>query len=84
MMRVPDRTAATLIPIINKYIRPGTSIMSDCWGPYDRLKDEGFVHATVNHSIEFVSEAGTHTQTIESTWKRTLLARGGRAAMLDS
>ncbi|XP_072178997.1 uncharacterized protein [Diadema setosum] len=87
MVRVADRTADTLIPLIREYIRPGTKILSDCWRPYDRLQSEGFTHETVNHSIEFVSETGAHTQTIESTWravKCTLPGSGGRADMLDS
>ena len=29
---VPDRSAATLIPIIHRVIRPGTIIHSDQWG----------------------------------------------------
>ena len=85
--RVPDRTAATLIPLVKKYIKPGTKILSDCWRPYDQLEKEGFAHESVNHSIEFVSETGVHTQTIESTWravKRTLPSSGGRPEMLDS
>uniref|UniRef100_A0A1X7U535 ISXO2-like transposase domain-containing protein n=1 Tax=Amphimedon queenslandica TaxID=400682 RepID=A0A1X7U535_AMPQE len=42
--------------------------MSDCWKSYDKLEEEGYIHGTVNHSIEFVnSETGDHTQTIEST-----------------
>jgi len=28
---VEDRSAATLIPIIKQWIRPGTAILSDCW-----------------------------------------------------
>ena len=74
------RTAATLLPIIHKYILPGTKIMSDCWKSYDRLSEEGYIHGTVNHSVEFVnSETGDHTQTIESTWRavKRFLLRGG-------
>ena len=37
---------------------------------YDKLEEEGYIHGTVNHNIEFVnSETGDHTQTIESTWR---------------
>ena len=67
---VPDRSSATLIPIIKKFILPGTKIISDCWKSYDCLRTEGYVHGTVNHLVEFVnSVAGDHTNTIESTWR---------------
>ena len=88
LVTVEDRTAATLIPIIKQYILPGTKIMSDCWKSYDKLSEEGYVHGTVNHSIEFVnSETGDHTQTIESTWravKRSLPRSGTVKGMYNS
>ena len=31
MYAVPDRSAATLLPIIQTYIRPGTTVMPDLW-----------------------------------------------------
>ena len=68
MVTVNDRSADALIPLIKKYILPGTKVISDCWKAYCSL-EEG-VYGTVNHSIEFVnSETGDHTQTIESTWR---------------
>ena len=54
--------------------------MSDCWKAYDCLENEGYIHGTVNHSIEFInSETGNHTQSIESTWRavKKLLPRSG-------
>jgi len=65
---VPDRSAATLVPIIKRFILPGTTILSDCWKAYSCLRDEGYLHETVNHSVEFVSETGAHTNGIESRW----------------
>jgi len=65
---VTDRSAATLIPIITKWILPGTTILSDCWKAYSSLEAEGYTHCTVNHSVHFVSESGTHTNNIESHW----------------
>ena len=82
LVPVEDRSAATLIPIIKKWVKPGTKIMSDCWKAYSSLEEEGYIHGTVNHSIEFVnSETGDHTQKIESTWravKRSLPRSGTR------
>ena len=65
-----DRTANTLISIIKEHILPGTTIYSDCWKAYNSLNSECFSHLTVNHSVNFVDpETGTHTNTIESTWR---------------
>jgi transposase-like protein len=73
MEKVADRTAATLLEVINRRIAPGTTIMSDSWRAYDRIqnqKDKGFTHLRVNHRFRFVDpETGAHTQTIESTWR---------------
>ena len=66
---VPDRSADTLIPLITKYIRRGSTIISDCWKAYDRLGGLGFTHLKVNHSAHFKDpETGAHTNHIESTW----------------
>jgi hypothetical protein len=37
LIPVKNRSAAVLIPEIQKYIRPGTTIISDCWKAYRRL-----------------------------------------------
>ena len=65
---VSDRSAATLIPIIKRWILPGTTILSDCWKAYSSLEKEGFIHDTVNHNLHFITESGTHTNNIESCW----------------
>ena len=66
-----DRSAATLIPIIKKYILPGSTIVSDGWKAYELLGNEGFTHWVVNHSEHFVdpSDAHVHTQNIERLWR---------------
>lgn len=68
---VPDRTEATLLPIIQKYIKPGSTIMSDEWKAYYNLDKHGYVHKTVNHSKRFVDEhdRSVHTQCIENNWR---------------
>lgn len=70
---VEKRDAATLLPIIQKHIRPGTTIISDLWRAYCRISQlpEGYRHYTVNHSENFVDpESGACTNSIESTWQK--------------
>ena len=74
---VATRDSDTLIPIIKSRIRPGSTIISDCWSSYTCLqREEIFKHLTVNHSYNFVDpESGAHTQNIENLWwqiKRSL------------
>ncbi|GBO15184.1 hypothetical protein AVEN_38646-1 [Araneus ventricosus] len=66
---VEDRTAETLIEITKKYVEPGTTVLSDCWKSYRPLTEEGYVHYTVNHSVNFKDPiTGVHTNGIEGTW----------------
>ena len=65
---VDDRTRNTLLPIIQENIELGTMIYSDTWAPYFTLNQNGYNHAMVNHSVEFVSDEGVCTNTIESLW----------------
>ena len=69
---VPCRDAATLLPIIQRHVRRGTSVWSDEWSSYNRVASLPNVHnhEAVNHSIEFVSPTGVHTQNVESYWNR--------------
>jgi len=69
MELVPRRDANTLLPIIQRHIRPGTRIWSDEWGAYRGLNGLGYVHQTVNHSQQYVDPAtGVHTNNIEARW----------------
>lgn len=66
---VENRDRDTLLAIVKKYVRPGTTIISKCWKAYDCLAHEGFNHLTVDHSISFVDpETGAHTNTMKSIW----------------
>ena len=73
MCIVPDRPAATLLPIIQRHVRPGTVIHSDEWAAYRRVQQLNSVaqHSVINHSLHFVDTASnTHTQNIEAYWNR--------------
>lgn len=71
LIPVPHRDAATLLPIINQYILPGTTIHSDMWAAYNNIGQMGFQHQTVNHSLHFVDpQTGVHTNHVEAMWQR--------------
>ncbi|EYB81257.1 hypothetical protein Y032_0388g496 [Ancylostoma ceylanicum] len=73
LILVRRRDAATLLRLIVKYIRPGTTIISDCWRAYNRIASlpQGFRHLTVNHQVNFVDPStGAHTQNIECHWQK--------------
>ena len=92
MYAVPDRTAATLLPIIQASIPPGTTIISDSWRAYGgiaALQGMGYAHQTVNHSLNFVDpQTGAHTQNVERSWRsakrRNKRQCGTHRQMLDS
>lgn len=78
---VERRDKETLLEIIQRRIKPGTCILSDCWKSYDCLWDEGYTHFTVNHTYTFVDpDTGAHTQHIERAWRevRARIPRYGR------
>ena len=66
---VPDRTRATLQPLIEDCIVAGSIVHSDQAPMYHNLNDIGYIHYTVNHSENFKNPVdGTHTNTIEGYW----------------
>jgi transposase-like protein len=70
LVPVLNRDTDTLLAVIHKWIEPGTTVISDCWGAYNSLGSQGYTHLTVNHSLHFVNpDTGAHTNTIESTWR---------------
>jgi ISXO2-like transposase domain len=79
LVAVEKRDRFTLLPLIKRFIAPGSIIRSDCWGAYEAIPDididagYGYVlplyeHEQVNHERGFVGDDGRHTNTIEGTW----------------
>jgi len=69
MELVPRRDANTLVPVIQRHIRPGTRVWSDEWAAYAGLNQVGYIHETVNHSVQYVHPVtGVHTNNIEARW----------------
>ena len=70
MIPVTNRKQKTLLPLIKKWIKPGSIIHSDCWKAYCNLNKMGYTHVTVNHSKEFKNESNAAcTNCIESEWR---------------
>ena len=75
---VNDRSEATLIPLIERHVQPGSSIYSDGWSAYCDLNNKGYRHFTVLHKYAFKKvyvneqtkeEVTVHTNRIEGAWK---------------
>lgn len=71
LLPVPNRSRATLTPIIEKYVAPGSYVYTDEWGGYNRgdMMNMGIVHETVKHAEHFKDPySGVHTNVIEGNW----------------
>lgn len=64
----------TLAEFIRQHAEAGTEIHTDQFAAYNWLQYSEFVHKKVNHSIEYVSKDGIHTNGIENVW--SLFKRG--------
>ena len=82
--RIMPRTADILIPLIKKYIKPNSTIISDGWAAYRTIGENDYIHKVINHSKEFVSneDKAIHTQNIERLWRdlKEWIKRPGIAA----
>lgn len=59
---IEKRSSEVLISIIRRRFLPETIKHSDCWRAYDGLSDYGYVHVSVNHTMNFInSQTGVHT-----------------------
>lgn len=72
-MLVPNVKREVLQAEILNAIEKGSTVYTDGWTGYDRLKHEEYIHETVNHMQEYV-RGQVHTQGIENFW--SLLKRG--------
>lgn len=66
---VPNRSKRTLLPIIERLVVPGATIVSDQFKSYETLAGKGFTHIRLNHSRgEWVNADGYSMLGIEGYW----------------
>jgi transposase-like protein len=66
---IPNRSAKTLLPLIEKGIHVGTTINTDDWLGYQNIPIN-YTHVSVNHSKKEYVRGSVHTNTIEGFWSR--------------
>jgi transposase-like protein len=67
---VPNVKRATLLPIIQATVKPGTDVHTDEFKAYDGLENHGYNRTKVNHSAgEYVGADGSTVNGIEKFWR---------------
>jgi transposase len=64
----------TLIGMVKEYVLPESTIFTDDFSAYDKLKHHGYAHHRINHSAKVYVMGDIHTNTIEGFW--SLVKRG--------
>lgn len=73
-MVLPNVKRSTLMGAILDNVGFGSTIHTDMYPGYQAMPSQ-YIHETVNHMREYVTDTGVHTQSIENFWsllKRTL------------
>lgn len=66
MVVVPEGSRDVLMNVIFENVRPGSTIISNCWRTYNCLEDERFVHLISNYGYKFKNPERENS--INSTW----------------
>eukprot|EP00795_Rhopilema_esculentum_P017054 gene17054-8570_t len=70
LLPVPARDQATLLPIIQQWVEPNTTIWTDMSAEYPNLPQLGFALGTVNHTLNFVASNRGNMNRVEEMWQR--------------
>lgn len=84
LVEVPNRSERVLLAEIDRYICPGSIIVSDCWLGYQHLANRGWQHKTVNHSLQFVDPSTkVCTNGVEGFWSVIKRMLNGFICLID-
>lgn len=65
---IADASATVLLDVIDRFIKKGSTVVSDGWSGYKNVKDN-YRHEVVQHSLGiYVNKRGFHTNGIEGYW----------------
>jgi transposase-like protein len=62
---IPDATAASLLPEVERHVEPGTVVYTDEWRAYGRLSKMGYPHRRINHRHGEYVRGPVFTSTVE-------------------
>ena len=62
---VPDASARSLLPHIERHVEPGTQVYTDEWGGYASLRKLGYPHRQIRHGHHEYVRGPVFTSTVE-------------------
>lgn len=65
---IDDAKGTTLLPHIDENVEEGSTISTDEYHAYKNLRDMGYTHGSVKHSMEQWVKGIHHTNTMEGYW----------------
>lgn len=72
--RVPSRKIKVILPIIEKHIKKGSTMLTDDASALRQLGKHGYEHKIIQHNLKIYVQGDVHTNTIENFW--SVLKRG--------
>lgn len=67
---IKNASSKVLLGIIDKLVRKGSTVITDKWKGYNKVK-ERYIHEVVEHNLkEYVNVDGFHTNSIEGFWSQ--------------
>jgi transposase-like protein len=74
---VPNAKMATVMPHITERVLPKSTVYTDEYPIYNRLKRNGYRHRRVQHSEKVYVSGNVHTNTVEGFWSLVKRGLGG-------
>lgn len=66
---IPDRKRSTIMPILDRIVEPGSTLVTDKAAQYASLARNGWEHIAINHSVSFHNFEGVTNNPIEAYWR---------------